>query len=643
MYKIMHVGSKKEFRCQPLFLEKESGLRKFTEHCFDAILPKWFDFTMRDCFKMEKEYCRISEIRLSSPDFDDATLIDALSIDESMVINLNIHPMNMTKAIRLVRNKLLNENSKKVDENRKALDGGYDMGILPPGLLKNIEGCQNYYDGLTKDSEKLFYVSANMATFGKDKKALDMATEKIAKIFETKNHEVYPLEDYQEEGFQNILPLALESYGKCRTLLTTHIALLMPFTSQELFMKGESIYYGLNTLSNNMIMCDKKQLNTPNALILGKPGSGKSFSTKREILNAVMISEDDVIVCDPEGEYHSLVRGLGGQVIHISNKSNDYINPMDINLEVIFHPEIYNSPDNEEYEDAGTLVKDKFEFLCSFCEMICCNTSDKGKTELSGEDISVIDAATHNVYERFLEGNPSYETMPILEDFYNELSRIAYLGAKEAKLEGIPENVQLAAAGILGKMRTYIHGSNDVFNHRTNINLNNRIICFNVKNLGSNLRKIGMFIIQNMVWTRVSKNRMLKKSTRYYVDEFHLLLGQTQTAQYSVEIWKRFRKWGGMPTGITQNISDLLASKQIENIFSNSDFILMLNQAKEDRMKLAQKLGISKDQQEYIRDVGPGQGLIYYGGIIVPFTDKYPKNTKSYQLMTTRLVESQVM
>ena len=557
-----------------------------------------------------------------------------------MVLTINIHPVNMTKAMKLVRNKLMSENSKKVDENKKALNSGYDMGILPPGLQKNIDGCQDYYDGLTKDGEKLFYVSVGLATYGKTVRDLDMATDKVAKIFETQNHEVHTLTDRQIEGFKSILPLCHDNLGKSRTLLTTHIALLIPFTSQELFMKGESIYYGLNTLSNNMIMCDRKQLNTPNGLILGKPGSGKSFTTKREILNSMLISSDDVIICDPEGEYHPLVHGLGGQVINISNKSNDHINPMDINLEVVFHPEIYDNPENDETEDVQSLIKDKFEFLCSFCEMVCCSMSDKGKTELSGEDVSAIDAATKNVYENFLNDNPTYETMPTLEDFYNELSRIAYMEAKDARMEGIPENVQFAAAAIVGKMRTYINGSNDVFNHRTNINLNNRVVCFNIKNLGSNLRKIGMFIIQNMVWTRVSANRTAKKFTRYYVDEFHLLLGQAQTAQYSVEIWKRFRKWGGIPTGITQNVKDLLISKQVENIFSNSDFILMLNQSTDDRKILAQRLQISDDQQECIRDVGQGQGLIYFGGVIVPFTDKYPKNTKSYKMLTTKLTET---
>ena len=634
MYKIMHVGSKKEFSYEPKIKENKA----FDGSERDAIAPSILDFTNKNSFRIGSRYASVSKLKLCCSDFDDSNLIEALSLDESMVITIYIHPVDMTKALKTVRVKLTGENSKKVDENKKALHGGYDMGILPPDLENNIDGCKNYYEGLAKGGEKLFYVSMGICTYGKSAKSVNISKEKVVKMF--KNDEAFPLSSRQIDGFKSILPLCYDKLGKERTLLTTHIALMIPFTSQELFMKGESIYYGLNCLSNNMIMCDRKKLNNPNGLILGKPGAGKSFSTKREILNSILISDDDVIICDPEGEYHSLVQGIGGQVINISNKSMDHINPMDINLDVIYHPEIYDNPDNDEYEDEGTLIKDKFEFLCSFTEMVCCTTNEKGKTELTGEEISAVDIATKNVYEAFFANNPREENMPILEDFYNELSRIAYMEGRDARMEGIPENIQLASAAIVGKMRAYIKGSNDVFNHRTNINLNNRVICFNIRNLGSNLRKIGMFIIQNMVWTRVSANRTKKKYTRYYVDEFHLLLGQTQTAQYSVEIWKRFRKWGGIPTGITQNVKDLLVSKQVENIFSNSDFILMLSQAKDDREILAKRLSISEDQESYITDVGQGQGLIFFGGVIVPFIDKYPSNTISYKLMTTKITET---
>lgn len=634
MYKIMHVGIKKEFSYKPSLNADKSydGSER------DAISPKVLDFTNKDSFKMGNRFAVISKIKLSATDFDDGHLIDALSLDESMVITIYVHPIDMSRALKMVRVKLTGENSKKVDENKKALNGGYDMGILPPDLENNIEGCKRYYEGLAKDGEKLFFVSMGVCTYGKDEKAAHIAADRVIKKF--KGDDGFPLSDRQLDGFKSILPLCHDKIGKDRTLLTTHLASIIPFTSQELFMRGESIYYGLNTLSNNMIMCDRKMLNTPNGLILGKPGSGKSFTTKREILNSILISDDDVIICDPEGEYHSLVHGLNGQVITISSKSTDHINPMDINLDVIYHPEIYDNPESDDYEDAGTLIKDKFEFLCSFLEMICCTEGTRGKTELSGEEVSVIDIATKNVYEAFLNDDPKEENMPILEDFYNELSRIAYMETKDARFEGIPENVQLAAATIVGKMRTYINGSNDVFNHRTNIDLKNRVICFNIKNLGSKLRKLGMFIIQNMVWTRVSANRQKKKFTRYYVDEFHLLLSQPQTAQYSVEIWKRFRKWGGIPTGITQNVNDLLISRQVENIFSNSDFIIMLNQSAEDRTILSNRLSLSENQGNHITDVGPGQGLIFFGGIIVPFVDKYPSNTLSYKLMTTKLSET---
>lgn len=639
MYTILNPGINKEFSLNSRLIGDEG--RKYYENDKDDVAPKILEFYGNNTFRMGNRYCMQSSINLKASDFLDNMLIDCLKKDEAMVVALSIKPINMSKSTKYVREKMVSENAKKIDKNKQALNDGFDIGILPPGLQANIDGCQEYYDGLTKESEKLFYVSMGYLSYGKDLNELKTSNQSIAKDFISLNNDVYSFKERQIDGLKSVLPVCHDEIGKARTLLTTHLGMLIPFTSQELFMKGESSYYGLNPLSNNMIMCDKKQLASPNTLILGKTGSGKSFSTKREILNAMLISDDDVIICDPEAEYLALVKnGLNGQIITISSKSRDHINPMEVNLDVYFHPEIYDDPNNNEREDVETLIKDKFEFMCSFCEMICCSSSDRGKQELTGEEISAIDAATKNVYEKFFENGPSLETMPILEDFFNELSRIAYMEEKEARFEGIPENVQIAAACIVGKMRTYIKGSNDIFNHRTNIDLDNRVVCFNIKNLGINLRKIGMFIIQNMVWTRVSKNRIKKKYTRFYIDEFHLLLAQPQTAQYSVEIWKRFRKYGGIPVAISQDVTDLLISTQVENIFSNTDFIIMLNQAEGDRKILCQKLGISKDQENYITNANQGEGLLYYGGIIIPFVDKYPTNTKSYKLMSTKLGES---
>ena len=365
------------------------------------------------------------------------------------------------------------------------------------------------------------------------------------------------------------------------------------------------MYYGLNALSNNMILCDRKQLKNPNGLILGTPGSGKSFAAKREMTNAFLITDDDIIICDPEAEYFSLVQRLDGQVIRLSptgkgiDGNPQYVNPMDINL---------------NYSEDDSPLALKSDFILSLCELVI-----GGKEGLQPVDKTVIDRAVRNVYRPFL-ADPDPEKMPILGDLYNELLK-----------QPEPEAARIAAA-----LELYVSGSLNVFNHRTNVELSNRLVCFDIKQLGKQLKKLGMLIVQDQVWNRVTVNRAERKSTRYFMDEFHLLLKEEQTAAYSVEIWKRFRKWGGIPTAITQNVKDLLASREVENIFENSDFVLMLNQAAGDRAILAKQLNISPQQMKYVTHTEAGEGLIFYGNVVLPFVDRFPKDTELYRVMTTK-------
>ena len=396
------------------------------------------------------------------------------------------------------------------------------------------------------------------------------------------------------------LPLAYNQIEIERGLTTSSTAIFVPFTTQELFQQGgEALYYGLNALSNNLIMVDRKLLKNPNGLILGTPGSGKSFSAKREITNVILITKDDVIICDPEGEYYPLVARLHGQVIKISPTSTDYINPMDINL---------------NYSEEENPLSLKSDFILSLCELIV-----GGKEGLQPVEKTVIDRCVRLVYRNYLN-DPRPENMPILEDLYNELRR---QDEKEAQY-------------IATALEIYVTGSLNVFNHRTTVNVRNRVVSYDIRELGKQLKKIGMLIVQDQVWNRVTVNRAVGKSTRYYIDEFHLLLKEEQTAAYSVEIWKRFRKWGGIPTGITQNIKDLLSSREIENIFENSDYIYMLNQASGDRQILAKQLGISPHQLSYVTHSGEGEGLLFYGNVILPFVDHFPKDTELYRIMTTK-------
>ena len=367
-------------------------------------------------------------------------------------------------------------------------------------------------------------------------------------------------------------------------------------------MPAPAIYYGLNALSNNMIMADRKRLRTPNGVILGTPGSGKSFSAKREILSCFLITKDDIIICDPEGEYFALVAALHGQVVKLATNSKDYLNPMDIQL---------------SHKGDKEALKLKSDFIITLCDLIA-----GGKDGLENDEKGIIDECIRHIYDKYFE-NPVPENMPLLEDLYNALLT-----------QDEPEARHVAAA-----LEIYVKGSLNIFNHHTNVDINNRIVCFDIKQLGKQLKKLGMLIVQDAVWGRVTANREAGKSTRYYADEFHLLLKEEQTAAYSVEIWKRFRKWGGIPTALTQNVKDLLASPEVSNIFENSDFVYMLNQANGDRQILAKQLNISPHQLSYVTHSGEGEGLLFFGNVILPFVDHFPKDLELYRILTTRLSE----
>lgn len=445
----------------------------------------------------------------------------------------------------------------------------------------------------------MFLLTFIVLNFGDTKRKLENAVFQASGVAQKYNCQLVRLDCQQEAGLMSSLPLGLNQIKIQRGLTTSSTAIFVPFTTQELFQSGEALYYGLNALSNNMILADRKRLKNPNGLILGTLGSGKSFSAKREIVNVFLITQDDIIVCDPEDEYSPLVRRLHGQVIRISPTSRQYVNPMDINL---------------NYSEDDSPLALKSDFILSLCELVV-----GGKNGLEPVEKTVIDRATRNVYRGYLS-DPKPENMPILQDLYDEVKRQ-------------PEQ---EAARIASVLELYVTGSLNVFNHRTNVDIENRLVCFDIKELGKQLKKLGMLVIQDQVWNRVTVNRSEGKATRYYMDEFHLLLKEEQTAAYSVEIWKRFRKWGGIPTGITQNVKDLLSSREVENIFENSDFVYMLNQAAGDREILARQLNISPQQLSYVTHSEAGEGLIFYGNIILPFIDRFPRDTELYRIMTTK-------
>ena len=566
----------------------------------DFIAPSGFEFRTGKQFRMGKKYGAVSFLQILAPELNDRMLADFLDMESSLIVSLHIQSVDQIKAIKTVKRKITDLDRSKIEEQKKAVRAGYDMDIIPSDLATYGNEAKKLLQDLQSRNERMFLVTFLVLNTADNPRQLDNNIFQASSIAQKYNCQLARLDFQQEEGLMSSLPLGLNQIEIQRGLTTSSTAIFVPFTTQELFQSGkEALYYGINALSNNLIMVDRKLLKNPNGLILGTPGSGKSFSAKREIANCFLLTSDDIIICDPEAEYAPLVERLHGQVIRISPTSSNYINPMDLNL---------------DYSDDESPLSLKSDFILSLCELIV-----GGKEGLQPVQKTIIDRCVRLVYQEYLN-DPRPENMPILEDLYN------LLRAQEEK-----EAQYIATA-----LEIYVTGSLNVFNHQSNVDIHNRIVCYDIKELGKQLKKIGMLVVQDQVWNRVTINRAAHKSTRYYIDEMHLLLKEEQTAAYTVEIWKRFRKWGGIPTGITQNVKDLLSSREVENIFENSDFVYMLNQAGGDRQILAKQLGISPHQLSYVTHSGEGEGLLFYGATILPFVDHFPKNTELYRIMTTK-------
>ena len=599
MHSMFHMGDEDKFHFDWKWLVGSGMSVK------DFVAPTCFAFPKSRVFQMGSLYGSMSYLQITASDLSDQMLKDFLEMESSQVITMHIQSVDQNKAIKTIKHTITELDRSKIEEQKKAVRAGYDMDIIPSDLATYGKDAKALLKELQSQNERMFLLTFLVMNTGKTEAELETNVFQASSIAQKYNCNLRRLDYQQEQGLMSCLPLAINQIEIQRGMTTSSTAIFVPFTTQELFQNGkEAIYYGLNALSNNLIMVDRKKLKNPNGLILGTPGSGKSFSAKREITNAFLVSDDDIIVCDPEAEYTALVQKLQGQVVKISPSSSQFINPMDINAN-------YSEEDNP--------IALKADFILSLCELVV-----GGKEGLQPVEKTVIDRCVHQIYQKYFE-DPRPENMPILQDLYETLL------AQEEK----------EARHVATALEIYVTGSLNLFNHRTNVDINNRFVCYDIKELGKQLKKIGMLVVQDQVWGRVTANRSAGKATRYYMDEFHLLLKEEQTAAYSVEIWKRFRKWGGIPTGITQNVKDLLSSREVQNIFENSDFIIMLNQASGDRQILASQLNISPHQLSYVTQSGEGEGLLFYGNVILPFVDHFPTDLELYRIMTTKLSEVQ--
>jgi len=562
----------------------------------DFIAPSSFEFGETRRFRIGEMYGAVSFLQILAPEIQDRILTDFMDVEGNLLVTMHVRGINQNEAIKMVKRKITDLDAMKIQEQKKAARSGYDLDILPSDLSTYGGAAKNLLQDLQSRNERMFNMTFLMLHLAPTKQKLEIAVSQSASVAQTHNCILTRLDFQQEDGLMSSLPLGLNRIKIERSLTTSALAVFIPFVTQELFMGGNAMYYGLNALSNNMILLDRKQSRCPNGLVFGTPGSGKSMSCKREITYVMLTTKDNVIICDPEDEYSPLVNRLGGQVIRLSPNSRDYVNPLDINLN-------YSEEENP-----------KSDFVLSFCELIM-----GSKTGLEAIEKTVIDRAVQMIYQPYF-ADPRPENMPVLGDLLDALMA-----------QGIPEAERVAQA-----LDLYVNGSLNFFNHRTTVDIRNRLVCFDIKGLGKNLKKPGMLIVQDAVWNTVTVNRSIGRATWYFVDEFHLLLKEEQTAAYSAEIWKRFRKWGGVPTGATQNPKDLLSSPEIENILENSDFIYLLNLSAGDRKLMTERLNISAEQLAYVTNADPGSGLLFFQNVILPFRDEFPKDTELYKLLTTK-------
>ena len=593
MHDMFHMGDHDRFNFDWKWLP-ESGLS-----VKDFIAPTGFAFPKNRVFQMGGMYGSMSYLQITASDLSDQLLKDFLDMESSQIVTMHIQSVDQNKAIKSIKHTITELDRSKIEEQKKAVRSGYDMDIIPSDLATYGKDAKALLKELQSQNERMFLLTFLVMNTGETEQELETNVFQASSIAQKYNCNLRRLDFQQEQGLMSCLPLAQNLIEIQRSMTTSSTAIFVPFTTQELFQTGkEALYYGLNALSNNLIMVDRKKLKNPNGLILGTPGSGKSFSAKREIANAFLVTDDDVIVCDPEAEYTALVQKFEGQVIKISPSSTQYINPMDINAN-------YSEEDNP--------IALKADFILSLCELIV-----GGKEGLQPIEKTVIDRCVRLVYREMALGLETAKT-PLLQDLYEELLR-----------QPEPEARRVATA-----LELYCTGSLNLFNHPTNVDLNSRVVCIVLKGLGENLRKIAMHTTNEFVTAAVNANHAEGVATWCYFDEFHILLRDPLTASYFVAVWKMLRKKGCVPSALTQNVKDLLASREIENILDNTDFMVLLSQAQSDRAILAKQLGISEHQLSYITHSNSGEGLLFYGNVTIPFVDRFPRG-EIYDLLTTR-------
>ncbi|WP_270778514.1 VirB4-like conjugal transfer ATPase, CD1110 family [Holdemanella biformis] len=559
-------------------------------HSFkDLICPLAPEFKHK-YFKLDNKYGRVLYLSNYPRFIKDSIVSELCNLNKNMMYSMDLISIPTDEAVKEIERKLLGVNTNITNWQRRQNANNNFSAVIPYDMEMQREECKEFLDDLTIRDQRMMLCNITIVHLADSKEELDNDTEllkSVARKFMCDLSILY-FSSRQLDGLCTVLPIGLNRLNIIRTLLTESASVFIPFRAQEIADKG-GIWYGQNAITNNPIFCNKECLQNPNAFVLGVPGSGKSFLTKEEIEFIIMRTDDDILICDPENEYSNIIRKFGGEVIEISAGSKDHINAMDM---------------KDGYGDSGDPVRDKSQFIMSLIEQV----SRKGIDDL---ERSIIDRCVRETYMEF--ERPTLKTLR---------AKLLEQQEKEAKALAL-------------KLEIFTDGSLDVFAHETNVDVDNRIVSYNIFKLGKQLKTMGLLVITDAMINRVNENFIKGKKTHIFIDEFHVVFENEQSAAFFNSAWRQFRKRDAYPTGITQNVEYLLDSVEASTMLSNSEFVVMLNQAYQDREKLGRLLNISDEQMSYITNAQSGCGLIKYGGILVPFVNKMPKGLL-YDLNTTK-------
>lgn len=572
----------------------------------EVISPSYMEFNRQNMI-IGSRYARSYYIPYYPSWIKGTIFTDFSNLPCNMLVSASFSPMDQNEAIKMVKRQGVNISSDILESQKKAAKNGYSSDLVSPTLLENKEEAEELLDGLTRDNSKLYPLTFAFTLFADSPEDLKKYEEQLYTIGNKNLIKIRPLDGQHEAGLATCLPIGNKKIPQDVLATSRTMSAIIPFDVLDMNQE-RGMYYGLNASSGNMIIIDRSLGTNTSACILGMPGAGKSFSAKREMINVLLNTGDEVYVIDPEREYGVLAEKLGGTVVRIANGSDVHLNPFDLNL-------------NNVGDDGGDPVKTKCEYIHGICEIMV-----GGKWGLSPIEETIIDRCTMRVYDKYLDylkktgKTQDFEHAPTLEDFYNELCQMP-----EA------EAIKLS----LGIER-YVSGALDTFAHKTNLDINNRFTVYDIKDIGGGLKELGLQICLDNIWNKMIRNFSEGKRTWFYIDEFYLMMQKKSSAQYISQIWKRGRKWNGFPTAITQNVEDMLKSEEARTVINNSYMLTLLGQAPLNRRQLSDMLGMSPEEEKYIAACKPGMGLLQIKNEILPFNDDYPKNTELYKIMTTK-------